>query len=108
MTDFVTLKEVKDHLRRYIDEENDWLEDTISDASATVLDYVKGHRDEFIDEKGELIEGAALRRVRRGTLALIAVLDRIRAGEDKTAFPDGDLPFSVKAILRTLHVPTII
>lgn len=108
MIALVTLDELKAYLRVDSDAGDTELENSIFQASAVILDYVKSSRDQIVDAKGNLIEGEPLSRVKRSTLILAGIFDRVRNGEEEQYYTEGNLPFSVTAFIRTLHMPTIV
>lgn len=108
MIGLVTLAEVKSYLRIDTDAADQDLQDAIYQASAVILDYVKPSRSEIIDDSGDVIDGEALERVKRSTLILIGIFERVKNGEEEQRYSQGNLPFSVTAFIYTLHTPTIV
>lgn len=108
MIGLVTLDEVKSYLRIDTDAADNDLQEAIYQASAVILDYVKSSRSKIIDDDGELIEGEELQRVKRSTLILVGIFDRVKNGEEEQRYSQGNLPFSVTAFIYTLHTPTIV
>jgi len=109
MIAFVTLEEVKAHLRVDDSEADDDLQQKIYSASAAILDYVQSSRDVLVDDDGEVITGTnELDRVKMATLLLVGVWDRVRNGEEETVYHQGYLPFTVTTIIYSLRKPTII
>ncbi len=108
MIALVTLDEVMSYLRFDNDATDAELQGAIYQASAVILDYVKGSRSLIIDDDGAVIEGEALQRVKRSTLILVGIFDRVKNGEEEQRYAHGYLPFSVTAFIYTLHAPTIV
>lgn len=108
MIGLVTLDEVKSYLRIDTDAGDADLQDAIYQASAVILDYVKSSRSLIVDDAGKVIEGEPLARVKRSTLILVGIFDRVRNGEEENRYTEGNLPFSVTAFIRTLHAPVIV
>lgn len=108
MFEFVTLDEVKAHLRIDTDAGDPDLQLKIYSASAAVLDYIQGSRDKVVDDNGDVITDAPeLQRVKQATLIFVGILDRVRGGEEENQYKQGQLPYSVTCLIYSLRTPTI-
>jgi len=109
MLEFVSLDEVKDHLKIDTDAGDADLQLKIYSASAAILDYVQGSRDRLIDTAGKVIpDTPELLRVKQATLIFVGILDRVRGGEEETQYQQGQLPYSVTSLIYSLRKPTIV
>ncbi len=109
MIEFVTLEEVKGHLRIDTDAGDDDLKQKILSASSAIFDYVQGSRDKLVDQSGKVIDGTSeLQRVKMAVLILVGILDRVRDGQEEKNYTAGDLPFSVTALIYSLRSPTVV
>lgn len=109
MIEFVTLEEVKGHLRIDTDAGDEDLKLKILSASSVIFDYVQGSRDKLVDQDGKLIDGSSeLQRVKMAVLILVGILDRVRDGQEEKNYSAGNLPFSVTALIYSLRSPTVV
>ncbi|MGY2800333.1 putative phage protein (predicted DNA packaging) [Ewingella americana] len=109
MIEFVTLEEVKGHLRIDTDAGDEDLHQKILSASSAVFDYVQGSRDKLVDQEGKIIDGSSeLQRVKMAVLILVGILDRVRDGQEEKNYSAGNLPFSVTALIYSLRSPTVV
>lgn len=109
MIEFVTIEEVKGHLRIDTDAGDEDLHQKILSASSVIFDYVQGSRDKLVDQDGKLIDGSSeLQRVKMAVLILVGILDRVRDGQEEKNYSAGNLPFSVTALIYSLRSPTVV
>ncbi|EIC82155.1 head-tail connector protein [Serratia sp. M24T3] len=105
----VTLQEAKDHLRIDDDDGDNDLTLKIQGASAILLSYIQGSRDQLIDSTGQIIEGTeALLCMKIAVLVLLGYLDRNRNAEEEEKVSQGILPFVVTMHIYHLRQPSII
>lgn len=108
MIELVTLAEIKEHLHIDHDADDGPLKEKIQEASSVLLAFIQGSRDKIVDEKGRLIEGEALSRMKAATMRLVGMLYRNPDLADKEDLLHGELPFSVSFLIHDLRLPTII
>ncbi|MGX8939427.1 head-tail connector protein [Symbiopectobacterium sp. Eva_TO] len=108
MIEFVTLSQVKEHLRIDDDSSDDDLLLKIQSGSAAILSYIQGSRERVVEGNGRLVEGEPLKRVQAALLVLLGYLDRNRNGEEEEKLNQGELPLSVTMLIYDLRRPTII
>ncbi len=108
MITLIALDEIKDHLHIDHDLDDSALTEKIETASAVLLAWIQGSRDQVIDRDGKLIQGEALSRMKGATMRLAGMLYRNPDLEDKEDFQQGELPFSVSMLIYDLRRPTII
>lgn len=109
MIEFVTLEEVKGHLRIDTDAGDEDLKQKILSASSAIFDYVQGSRDKLVGQSGKVIDGSPeLQRVKMAVLILVGILDRVRDGQEEMNYSAGNLPFSVTALIYSLRSPTVV
>lgn len=108
----VSLVEGKKHLRIDHDDEDDMITEYIEQASAAVVNYLKGVPD-WLDSSGEVIEDSPGTLVpwpiRAATFQLLTALYENR-GEDggvASKFEQGYLPPAVTALLYPLRDPAL-
>ncbi|WP_279078518.1 head-tail connector protein [Hafnia alvei] len=108
MIELVGLDEVKAHCRIDGDESDDDLVGKIRAASAAIIRYCQGSRDDIVDKNGELIDGEALCLAQEATLRLVGRLYRDPDGRDTADLSRGELPNDVTMLIYDLRRPTII
>jgi hypothetical protein len=96
--DLITLDYAKAHVRLDHDVEDVDLMGKISGASIMVIHYLKTGANSFIDENGDLIEGAEVPAdVQCACAVLVGMLFADRDGTMRESWPQGYLPFQVTA-----------
>lgn len=114
MTPFVTLEQVKRHLRIDDDEADDDLVLKLEAATERIgvhLNGVPPYQPELDslgqpvrDEQGQIVYTSQIRgSVKSATLLLVGYLHRYPAGDEKKAFDDGQLPAPVTALLGPIR-----
>lgn len=107
MIEVVTLPEVKAHLHIDHDFDDADLKLKIAGASAAILDHVRAWLAGF-DDEASIKASPDFQRVKNAVLILVGILDRDRDGIDPQLYRQGELPYTVTALIATLHRPVIL
>jgi len=122
MTQLITLEEAKAHLNVDHNLDDDYIDDAITEASASVLAYIGDNQYLFLDTGGTELDledtsadqaGLRAQRIcKRATKLLVGSSYRYRDGASPEARVDsrfgyGYLPAAVTALLYPLRDPTI-
>lgn len=110
----ITLEQAKRQLRVTHDDEDYEIEETVEEASAAIVRYLKpSGADAFLDTSGELIEEAIPVEVKRACKITVTDWWKNREGQKENAVPEQfgygyALPQAAIALLYPMRDPTLI
>lgn len=104
----MTLEEVKSHLRIDHDVLDADLQNKINGSTSAILDFIEFWVQKNDNDETKMKSSKDFDRVKSAVLILVGILYRDPDGADKGVYTEkGELPFSVTALINSLHKPVI-